>query len=337
MNWNRKSIKVGLLGLSLMIGSPAICAPEADVADRKPSIKGKMVYHTYSSYNERDSRLYVLDFETGQLTCLNDYMTGVYHTMNASFNPDGSEIVFMGIINENNVEEWNIFRYHLETKVLQNLTAHNDLRNEDPKFSPDGIKVIYKQGYWDRKLEQMIYDLWEIDVHTGLSRQITHDISEQSMPYYSSSGDIVYYMEGNTKESKICSIDLKEYNRTEIYYEKDVYVYYPVVYEETLYFLKWYSADNFSDVIVSIDLGSKEITIPTFNSSAYNSSDPCPISDKLLVVSSTMSGGRGGYDLYIVDRMTGSSWSLNEYSDSINNEKHQLGADCYIESITYKN
>lgn len=192
----------------LMIGALNMMNIQAEVSlENIPEVKGKLVYHTYTSYDAWDSKIYLFDFETRELICINDFIEGTYHTMNACFSPSGSEIVFMGITNQEGMEEWNLFRYTLATKELEQLT--DDLRNEDPKFSPDGTKVIYKQGRWDRDSNQMIYSLCELDLATKEIKKVTSDTSEKSMPYYSTDGKSVYYMELEGEQSKICSIQYK--------------------------------------------------------------------------------------------------------------------------------
>ncbi|MBQ8998555.1 MAG: PD40 domain-containing protein, partial [Clostridium sp.] len=259
-------------------------------AQSMPQIQGKLVYHTYESYDARDSKIYLFDFETKKLSCINDFIEGTYHTMNASFNLDGTKIVFMGITNQQGVEEWNIFIYKLASNELEQLTYN--LRNEDPKFSPDGSKVVYKQGEWSSDLDKMIYSLCEIDLQTKEIKKITNDIVEKSMPYYSSDGESVYYMEGTGTQSRICSIKLDgSFEVTEIFSEENAQVYYPIIYHDNLYFTKFYSKDNLNDIIVKMDINSGEITVPIFNSEFSNSSDACPLSDELLVISSTKPGG----------------------------------------------
>ena len=296
-----------------------------------PQLKGKMVYHTYSDYAQRDSKLYVFNFETKENICISDEFQGVYHAMNACFGNNELEIVFMGLVNNNGNEEWDIFHYNLETKQLDNLTKGNELRDEDPKYSPDGTKIIFKQGHWSHVLDEMIYDIMEINLNTRSMRAITNDVDEDSMPYYASDGKSVYYAKGLDKSSQIYNVDLEgTAPLKEIYAEKNIRCYYPVVYKETLYFSKWYSIYNKSDIIIKFDINENKVTIPPFNSADYNCSDACPISDRLIIISSTMPGGNGGYDLYIADTVTGNTWSMNFLNKSINNDKHQLGASYYV-------
>jgi len=41
-----------------------------------------------------------------------------------------------------------------------------------------------------------------------------------------------------------------------------------------------------------------------------------------------MKGGRGQYDLFLVDKTTGKKWSLNLYNPYINSVNNELGG-CY--------
>lgn len=295
-----------------------------------PELKGKMVYHTYSDYNKRDSKIYVFDFETKENICISDKFQGVYNTMNADFKNDGSEIVFAGMVDNKMTEEWDAFRYNLETNQLDNLTKGNKLRDEDPKYSPDGTKIIFKQGHWNKKLGGMVYDIMEMDLVTGKLRSVTNDLDEDSMPYYASDGKSVYYAKGLGKTSQINNVSLEGTEPiTKVWAEKDIYCYYPIVYKDTLYFSKWYSAYNKSDTIIKLDLTTNKITIPSFNSENYNCSDACPVSDRFIIISSTMPGGKGGYDLYIADVTTGNTYSLDLFNKGINDDKDQLGASYY--------
>ncbi|MDS0524585.1 hypothetical protein NNC19_02770 [Clostridium sp. SHJSY1] len=301
------------------------------IEENPPNISGKMVYHTYSNYNDGDSQLYVFDFEKKENICISDKFKGVFNAMNGNFSSNGSEIVFMALKDRKEKDEWDIFIYNLETEKLTNLTKGNGLSDEDPKFSPDGKKIIFKQGHLDEAENKVDFNLVEMNLETEELKNLTDDIEEDSMPFYSANGESIYYARATgDKSSKICSINLGNENEIRnIYVENGVYCYYPTIYKDTLYFSKDYSTTNKSDVIVKMDLNTKEITIPDFNSSEYDCSDAYAISEQYIIISSTKPDGKGGYDLYIADVETGKLWSMNLFGHGINNEKHQLGASYY--------
>lgn len=293
-----------------------------------PEVSGKLVYHSYSSYEAADSKLYLYDFYTNEKVCLNDKFEDVFNTMNAHFNEDGSEIVFMGMDKDREERKWDIYTYNFETGQLENLTEDNDLRNEDPKFSPDGEKVIFKQGHWDEEVDDMVYDLKELTLSNNKVKTITKDLDEDSMPYYSSDGKTIYYAKGVGESSKIYKVKTNNYKKVQkVYSANKVMCYYPVVYDDSLYFTRWYSKSNSCDIIMKMDLDTKKVSKLKFNNKNYNCSDACPLSDRYMVISSTKD--EGNYDLYIADMKSGETWALNE----LNDEREQLGASCYIESI----
>jgi len=328
-------IKIGVVCMLITIScvgiSQDVKVNASDNVEYIPQINGKMIYHTYSDYNERDSKLYIFDFKTKENICISDKFKDVYHAMNADFSANGSEIIFMGIVDNKGTEEWDIFRYNIETNKLEDLTKGNKLKDEDPKYSPDGTKIIFKQGHWDNVIDKMIYDIVEMDLETGKMVFVTNDIYEDSMPYYSSDGKSVYYTKVIDKSTQIykTSLDLTR-KTTKIYEEKGIRCYYPIIYKDTLYFSKWFSEYNESDNIQKLDLNTNKLINLTFNSEDYNCSDVCPISDEYAIISSTKPGGKGGYDLYIADNITGKTWSLDLLDGEINDNRHQLGAAYFV-------
>ena len=63
-----------------------------------------------------------------------------------------------------------------------------------------------------------------------------------------------------------------------------------------------------------------------FNKTNANFSDATPVGADYAIVSSTVSGGKGGYDLYIADINTGDIWSLDVYNNTLNSSHEDLGA-----------
>lgn len=328
----RKMLKRLLLILLVTMGVVGATVKVHGRNNNIPKVSGRLVYHSYSSYEAEDSKLYLFDFDNREKVCLSDKFANVFNTMNADLNNDGSEVVFMGMENNASDKKWDIYTYNLESGNLENLTRDNELRNEDPKFSPDGKKIIFKQGHWDEKEDDMVYDLKELTLKNNKIRTITKDIEEDSMPYYSSDGNTIYYTRGIGKSSQIYEVSRNSTKSVKkVYSSNNVMCYYPIVYDETLYFTKWYSKSNNCDTIMKMNLDTKKVSKLKFNNKNYNCSDPCPLSDKYIIMSSTK--GDGGYDLYLADMESGNTWSLSEISKEINDDKEQLGASCFIKSI----
>lgn len=110
---------------------------------------GFLMYHSYSSYEARDSRLYVYNTGNGEKICINDCVENIYNLMNGDFGSSPYDIVFMGMTANNENAGWDIFRFNIITKELINLTNQSDLREEDVKFSPSGNSVVFKRGKWN--------------------------------------------------------------------------------------------------------------------------------------------------------------------------------------------
>lgn len=281
----------------------------------QPILSGKMVYHSYSCYSCNDSKMFLYNFSTNERTVLSQNWT-VTNPMNAHFSPDGTKIVFMGISQTNN--SWDIFIYTLGTNIQPtNLTQNSLGRDEDPKFSFDGTKIIYKANGI----------LKEMNTSGTILKKFTVPNSEASMPYYTTDGNSIVYS-GN--ESNNTTADIIKYNildgTTQLLAKMvNINEYYPIVLDaETFLFSRSTTSDQ---VYLGYFNGITAIKLP-FNESDSDFSDAYPIDSHTLLLSSTRLGGRGEYDLYLVDKISGKKWSLNLYNPYINSANNELGG-CY--------
>ena len=305
---------------------------------KKPTIRGKMAYHSYTTYKAEDSEIFILDFESGEKYCINDDLEeDIKNTMNPCFNKYGTHIVFMGLYPRKYGNEWDVFIYELATKRCVNLTRDNGYSNEDPRFSPDAMHVVYKQGSWSDEVQEMTYDIWEMDFENYRTYGLVENDYTQSMPCYGEDKQTVYCSrtdpETNNGEIIKLSIRGEEIITGLISDNKDIHAYFPVYYKDKVYFSTWNSVENKMDKIIIYDEKSKLMIDPLFNSPEYNVSDAAPITDRYLVVSSTKDSSTG-YKLYLADIETGLLFNLDkEYSFNTDDGRQQLGASCYITSI----
>jgi Tol biopolymer transport system component len=259
--------------------------------------------------------MFLYNFSTNERTVLSQNWT-VTNPMNAHFSPDGTKIVFMGISQTNN--SWDIFIYTLGTNIQPtNLTQNSLGRDEDPKFSFDGTKIIYKANGI----------LKEMNTSGTILKKFTVPNSEASMPYYTTDGNSIVYS-GN--ESNNTTADIIKYNildgTTQLLAKMvNINEYYPIVLDaETFLFSRSTTSDQ---VYLGYFNGITAIKLP-FNESDSDFSDAYPIDSHTLLLSSTRLGGRGEYDLYLVDKISGKKWSLNLYNPYINSANNELGG-CY--------
>ena len=281
-----------------------------------PFLSGRLVYHSYTNYDNEDSQLYMYDFKTQKLSCISDSFDGVHHCMNAMFHPTKEQITFMGISDS---DQWDIFIYDDSEKTLRNVTHKRRGSHEDPKYSPDGSRIVFKETVGD------ICRICEYSLMDHKFTILKSSREELSMPYYSSDGECIYYARGDGSHSKI--MKLIRHKSTRLYRRKQIESYYPIAseYGNTLYFSRWYSHKNHSDQIYSLNLKKNNATRLKFNKKNCDTSDFCEVSRKYAIVSSTR--GNGTYDLYLVPIKGRKAINLNRYCKKINTKNNELGAD----------
>jgi hypothetical protein len=286
-------------------------------------LAGRVVYHSYVSYNDGSSQLFTLNLGSGVLTNISHGWTNLQDPMNAHWSPDGSKIVFMARPKKGNKASlyFDIFLYTIGGSGNPiDLTNTPSLHDEDPKFSPDGTKIVYKVRP---------STLNEMDLSGRLLNSIISTPGpERSMPYYTADGRSIWFASqpsSDRTQSSIHRIDLNGSNEVVAVDTPGVLDYYPVrdVVGQFLY-TRWSSPTNLHDQIYMFD-GSAGVSLP-FNTSDADYSDAAATGPQYVVLSSTKSGGRGGYDLYLADRNTGAMWSLSSYNSGVNTSREELGA-----------
>ncbi|MBO5876836.1 MAG: PD40 domain-containing protein [Bacteroidales bacterium] len=321
-------------GATFTTHKPAIAVPEdggykpeesngdnITSSTERPALKGKMIYHHYTSYDAMDSKMYVYDFAANENRCISTGWKNVQHPMNGHFSPDGQSVTFMGI---GAGGTWDIFVYHFGDNAPVNLTLAGDYRDEDPKFSYDGKKIIFKRN--DR-ISEINMDDKSIAVLSSFSGNGHH-----SMPYYTPDGTKAVCGCGSNGEDYIGLFDLNTLKMSVLYDVKGVVEYYPITIDsETFYYTQHVSETNRHDQLYKGWLnGSRSVKLK-FNATNADYSDACTVSSGWLILCSTRAGSRGGYDLYIAHEDSGAIYSLSDYNTSINTSLNELGASYYSE------
>lgn len=294
--------------------APGLQIP-VDTTINKPALTGKLVYHSYSCYNCNDSKLILYDFVTNTNIELSAHWK-IQNPMNAHFSPDGNKIVFMGI--DPNSNRWHIFLWHIgDTAQPVNLTSAFNSRNEDPKFSSDGLSIIFKCSG----------RLTRIDTLGNLIAQYTVSQKEASMPYFINHDQNILYAAEKDDISSLYSYNIQTTNINTIFDTNGIYAYYPItITDSSFIFTRWYSATNHHDQLYIGYLNSRSPVALPFNEATGDYSDAYPVNSKYILLSSTRSDTKGGYDLYIADITTGIIWSLSNYNSSINTNRNELGS-----------
>ena len=289
---------------------------ELDTGGSPQSGEGRIVFHRYSSYDAWDSVLLMVDLADHSLTEISEDWD-IDHAMNAHFSPDGSLLVFMGD-QRGGDRDWDVFLWTIgSSEAPQNLTQDWGSRDEDPKFTPDGT-ILCKSDY----------DLIELDTTGSVLTRLTSDGAdiEQSMPFATGDGTGVIYAQGAGESSDLYVIGRDGTGNTLVQGIEDVQEYYPVARDaETYLFTRWVSTSNLHDqVYLGYSDGAPAQSLP-LNDSSSNESDAYPYGPDSIFLSSTRSGGAGGYDLYMAAIDSESVVSLSEWSPEINTPLNELG------------
>jgi Tol biopolymer transport system component len=265
--------------------------------------EGWLLWHSYSDYKNNDSQLF-LRAPDGDII----EITGNFKSpMNGSFGKFPHDIAFMAI--DSNTNEWNIYLYNAITQKTINLSECSGFRCEDPKFSPDGQKIVFKRSRGN------CFQLAELDLQTKQITLLTDDFSEKSMPYYSYDGQWIYFSEAQ----EIRKINRQNHHISTVYSESGVRAYYPICYEDKLYFTKQISSYNPHDCIMQYD--GTNLFFCAFDSPDFDCSDPCPVNKYAMIYS--LAKNSGNYDLYYFNGTD--SLPMTE----LNSDKKDLGACFY--------
>ena len=239
------------------------------------------------------------------------------HAMNAHFSPDGSQLVFMGD-QRGGERDWDVFLWTLgSSDPPQNLTQDWGTRDEDPKFTPAGT-IVCKSNY----------DLIELDTAGTLLSRLTSDGTaiEQSMPFATTDGSQFIYARGAGESSDLHLIGRDGTGDTVVQGQLGIQEYYPIVRDDQTYlFTRWVSASNLHDQIYLGYWDGTPATALPFGEGTSNDSDAFPYGEEAVFLSSTRSGGAGGYDLYVAGLDSEELVSLSEWNPEINTPLEELG------------
>ena len=207
-----------------------------------------------------------------------------------------------------------------------NLTEGLGTRDEDPRFAPDGKRIVFKQDG-----EIRIMDLANRQIQSipfGGAR------AERSMPMFTADAGTLSTPRERARRSDLFLIDVASGTRRPLAIEPEIQEYFPVPLDASRFlYVRWTSRTDHHDQVWVSSLDGRTRAPLRFNQLGSDSSDPYPIDDRLVLYSSTRNGGQGGYDLYLGDREDGASWSLS--SLGINTPQEELGA-CYDRAAVKK-
>jgi Tol biopolymer transport system component len=289
------------------------------------SLTGKLAYHSYVSYGDGTSQIFIYDFAARTLTQVSNITWGIQDPMNAVFSPDGKWLAFMGIKNN----AWNVFFWQVGTSNLPiNLTnSTGQTRNEDPKFSADGKSLLFKQN-GDVMQAALSYTSSGPVFTSVVNLTRTAPGVENSMPFATPDGTAVYYTTGTGSGMGLYKQTIGSTANVAFDAPAGLATYYPIVRADgTVFYARWLDATSQADQIYTKVNPSDVPNQLPLNDCNSNNSDPSPVNGTNYVFFSSTTAG--GYQLYLGDATTGQRWSLSQFGVNSDTTKAKLGSNYY--------
>ncbi len=292
------------------------------------TLTGKLIWHSYTSYGFTGVQSWMANFDTGDVYEITS--SRLLGAMNYHFSPDGATVVVMAddntITTANGSTAWDLWVASVTATGLTNITkitraAVDGSRNEDPKFSADGSRIIFK-----RNLNSIAsIDVASIAVN-GVDQAPPQTVllsvqTEVSMPYYLVGSDSNFLYADNATHA------IREYSGGVVstLYTLGTHNYYPVAIDATRFY---FAAGQSNDWIYRGDTTAATATRAAFITGANNTyefADPCPITSDWLAYASTVPGGSGTYDIWIGNFANGQAYNLNDWIRGANHANSDLG------------
>jgi hypothetical protein len=283
------------------------------------SLTGTLIYHRYSDYGSWDATMWTIDMASGEQNQVNKNWTGMISPINAHFSTDGHSITFMGSNAGLIKNDWDIFSSHWNGTMWQepiNLTGPNGARDEDPKFSPDGSKIAYKQ---DGVLVTMNAD--------GSNKTyLTKGKPESSMPYFAPNGkDLLFERSGDIYL-------LSNGTERKMYAGAGLSSYYPIGLDEKSFLYTRVQNSHHDAIMRGFYDGSPSFRY-FFDSNYWDTSDSFPYEDGsrfIFYVTGDVLMPHGGYNLALADLKRKKRWDIDKWfagkrTTDINSDLQELG------------
>jgi hypothetical protein len=308
----------GLLAATVVTGDIYMVKPaNADIHD----LSGTLFFHRYSDYGSWDATMWSLDLESGSFVQINQNWTTVISPINAHVSTDGQYLTFMGSaaglpnIDGKIQYDWDVFISHWEGSQWSdpiNLTGANGKRDEDPKFSPDGKTIVYKEDGI----------LATVASTGGVKTYLSIGEPESSMPYYRTNGtDILFERQGKIYLKTVTGDQLMDPGTG------GESSYYPIgVDNERFLFSR--VQDSKHDGIRWGYYDGRQSTDLFFNNDTWDSSDSYPYKearDFFFLVSGDVNIPKGGYNLVIADLKAKKVINIDDLYGEINSHFEELG------------
>lgn len=325
----KKTLPVLAAGIAVAISSAAanaacISNPASQPNSTFPSsLTGKLAYHSYVSYGDGTSQIFIYDFTARTLTQVSKASWGIKDPMNAVFSPDGKWLAFMGETNN----AWNVFVWQVGSNSAPvNMTnSTGQTRNEDPKFSADGTSLFFKQN-GDIMQATLSFTSAGPTFTSVIDVTNTAASAESSMPFPSPDTSAVYFAVGVGAASGLYKETIATHTRVAFDTPSGLDTYYPIVRADgTVFYARWKDATSQLDQIYTKVNPTDTPNQLSLNDCVSNNSDPSPVNNTSYVFFSSTTAG--GYQLYLGDASSGNRWNLAQFGVNADSTKAKLGSN----------
>lgn len=304
---------IGLLTGAIYMVKPA----KADI----DNLTGTLFFHRYTDYGSWDATMWSLDLKSGAFSQINTKWTTVISPINAHVSSDGQYLTLMGsasglpAINGEAQYDWDVFVSQwtgTEWSDPINLTGPNGKRDEDPKFSPDGKTIVYKE---DGVLATVART-------GGRKTYLSIGEAESSMPYYRKNGTEILFERQGKIYLKTKSGD-KEMNSG----VAGISSYYPIGVDDKRFLFTRVQDSQHDGIRWGYYDGSPSEDL-FFNNDVWDSSDSYPYEDAndfIFLVTGDVSIPKGGYNLAIADLSAKKVVNIDDLYGDINTHQEELG------------
>lgn len=312
------TITAALLFSAFLAGAIYMVKPrDSDIHN----LTGTLFFHRYSDYGSWDATMWSLDLKRGSFHQINQQWTTVSSPINAHVSNDGQYLTLMGSATglpkiEGEVQhDWDVFISHWDGSNWSdpiNLTGPNGKRDEDPKFSPDGKTIVYKEDGV----------LATVASTGGTKTYLTIGKAESSMPYYRENGqDILFERQGKIYlKTKSGDMEMDSGHG-------GISSYYPIGVDDQR-FLFTRVQDSQHDGIRWGYYDGRPAENLFFNNDTWDSSDSYPYQDAkdfIFLVSGDVNIPKGGYNLVIADLHAKKVVNIDDLYGDINTHLQELG------------
>ena len=289
------------------------------IQNDKENLTGTLIYHRYTDYQSWDATMWTIDLASGDQRQVNSDWRTMVSPINAHFSPDGQSITFMGSAAGLVENDWDVFTSQWNGEGWSepiNLTGPNGARDEDPKFSPDGTLIVYKE---DGVLVTMKAD-------GSKKSYLTKGKPESSMPYFAANGkDILFERQGDIYL-------LSKGSEIKMYAGEGESSYYPIGLDEKSFLYTRVQSSRHDAIMKGFYNGAPSSSF-FFNSTDWDTSDSYPYQDGsrfIFYVTGDYLIPHGGYNLALADLKTHTRWDVDQWfkgkgGQDINSEFAELG------------